>query len=130
MRDIEDWMWAEALEMLGRAERMQRQFFQPNRRARRAVWVPPLDVYESDDEILVAIALPGVTPDSVRVQHEGRLLLVEGVRHIPVAQRNTAIHRMEIPHGWFERTLQLPKGLHLEHQEFTGGCLYLSFRKV
>ena len=50
----EGWMWAEACEMLARAERLHRQFFQPARgRAQTPTWEPPADVVETDREVLI-----------------------------------------------------------------------------
>ena len=58
------WMWAEACEMLARAERLHRQFFEPRRSAasRLPVWQPPADVLETEREVLILVALPGVDP--------------------------------------------------------------------
>ena len=48
----EGWMWAEACEMLTRAERLHRQFFQPARGgAQTPTWEPPADVVETDREV-------------------------------------------------------------------------------
>ena len=65
MTDIRnDWMWSEACEMVARAERMHREFFRPIRTAARVpAWEPPVDVLETDREVLVFFALPGVDPD-------------------------------------------------------------------
>ena len=41
MRDLEDLMWMQAIDMLERAERLQRHFFQPALSDRRPVWRPP-----------------------------------------------------------------------------------------
>ena len=49
-------MWGEALSMLDRAQRLQRQFFTHA----NVSWEPPVDIVESDDALLVHVALPGV----------------------------------------------------------------------
>jgi hypothetical protein len=43
-------MWADACEMLARAERLHRQFFEPGRAtaSRLPVWQPPADVLETE----------------------------------------------------------------------------------
>ncbi len=58
--DPHDWMWAGAVEMLARAERMHDQLFQPRRASGAPAWSPPVDVIETEDQLLILIALPGV----------------------------------------------------------------------
>lgn len=129
VRDLESWMWAEALEMVGRAERLQRQFFQPAGQARGMAWEPPVDVYETELRLWVVVALPGVAPEKVVVGFDGHTLVVAGERHLPMEEQGVRIHRLEIPHGRFERRVDLPPRLELERRELANGCLYLGFRK-
>ncbi|MGH8727526.1 MAG: Hsp20/alpha crystallin family protein, partial [Burkholderiales bacterium] len=60
MKDLTTVMWARACEMLVEAERLQRQFFVIDSRERRPTWEPPVDVYETEREFVVSVALPGV----------------------------------------------------------------------
>ncbi|WP_158044245.1 Hsp20/alpha crystallin family protein [Skermanella pratensis] len=135
-RDPRIWMWAEALDMMDKAERMRRQFFQPGApgnpgAARRPTWQPPVDLIETADEYLVVVALPGVRPDQVQVVIDGGVLIVVGERALPVGDRAGLIHRMEIPHGRFERHIELPPGpLELGRRELADGCLVLSLHKA
>ena len=137
-RDPRIWMWAEALDMMDKAERMRRQFFQPATpgqaapgQARRPTWQPPVDLIETAGEYLVVVALPGVRPDQVQVVIDGGVLIVVGERALPVGDKTGLIHRMEIPHGRFERQIQLPPGpLELGRRELADGCLVLALRKV
>lgn len=124
-------MWAEACEMLDRAERMHRRFFRPAVASGQPVWEAPVDVYETADEYVLAFALPGVSPDTVEVLIERRAVSVVAERRLPVAAGPVAVHRLEIPHGRFERRLELPaEPLELGRRELADGCLVLSFRKL
>jgi HSP20 family protein len=137
-RDPRIWMWAEALDMMDKADRMRRQFFQPATpgqatpgQARRPTWQPPVDLIETANEYLVVVALPGVRPDQVQVVVNGDILIVVGERALPIGDKTGLIHRMEIPHGRFERHIQLPPGpLELGRRELADGCLVLVLRKV
>ena len=52
--DPRNWMWAEACAMIERAEQMHRQFFQPGSAAAPAAsWEPPIDVFESERDLLI-----------------------------------------------------------------------------
>jgi HSP20 family molecular chaperone IbpA len=126
------WMWEEACEMLERAERMQRQFFQVRAEIRTgATWEPPVDVVETDHELTIVVALPGVRPADMDVQIDGSMLLVRGARALPTVSDRGIIHRLEIPHGRFERRILLQAGrLELIRREVNDGCLLLCFSKL
>lgn|SRR3546814_666713 len=126
------WMWDEACEMLDRAERLHRQFFVPvPGRARRPAWEPPLDILETEDALWIIAALPGVTLEHVEVSVDSGVLIVTGERRLPATLRNAAIHRLEIPHGRFERRIVLPTGRYeADRRELVDGCLVLSLRKL
>ena len=66
-KDPINWMLSDAIETLARAERLHQQFFnlQPLAGTREPSWEPPIDVLETEREILIFIALPGVDPDEV-----------------------------------------------------------------
>ncbi|MGE3298065.1 MAG: Hsp20/alpha crystallin family protein [Porticoccaceae bacterium] len=130
-RDMENWMWSEAVRMLDRAERMQRHFLQPGSGNRPCRWEPPVDVYETDDRLWVVAALPGVAAERISVQVQQGVLIVAGERRLPEAVHRGRLHRVEIPAGRFERRLVLPPyPLELAHHELLDGCLYLGFRKL
>ena len=131
LRDFESWMWAEACEMLDRADRLHRQFFSPAAmHGKRSTWEPPVDVYETRDEAIIMIALPGVEPEHMTVSLEGNHLIISGQRRLPV-QADAEIRRLEIPYGRFERRLELPsEHFELGTREIVNGCLLISLRKI
>ncbi|MET1045082.1 MAG: Hsp20/alpha crystallin family protein [Hyphomicrobium sp.] len=130
-RDPMSWMLSEAVETLARAERMHRQFFrlQSSGATNEPCWEPPIDVLETDREILVFVALPGVDPDNVTASIENGVLVVAGRRVLPPELRDAVIHRLELPQGHFERRLQLPAGRYAVRQFVQNGCLVFSLTK-
>jgi HSP20 family protein len=123
-------MWAEACAVLDRAERLNRQFFQP-RAARRPSWEPPVDVLETETELWILAALPGVPPEGVEVVIDGGSLIVTAERPMPATTRAGVIRRLEIPYGRFERRIDLPGGrFELARRELAHGCLVLGLRKL
>lgn len=128
-RDLEKWMWSEALRMLDRAERAQRHPT-PSRTPGHRRWEPAVDIYETDEHLWVVAALPGVTADQLDIAIEQGVLTLSGQRRLPKAAHQGLTHRLEIPHGRFERRLALPpRPLELVLNELADGCLYLGFRK-
>lgn len=131
MHDPRARMWAEACELLEQAERLQRQFFRPAGEALRPAWEPPVDVFETEEDLCISVALPGVEPEDVRIVIQDRMLTVAGQRRLPVESRAGMIHRVEIPHGRFERRIVLPVGRYeLRRRDLSNGCLTLSLRKL
>jgi HSP20 family protein len=132
MNERREWMWVNALDALARAERMHQQFFQPSADpSRRPCWEPPLDVYETEHEVVVVAALPGVPPDRVSARIEGGTLVIEGERPVPEVLRRAQIHRMELPQGRFERRVALPRGVfHSPQVHLADGCLIVGLAKA
>src|SRR4030081_825638 len=97
-KDPINWMLSEAIETLARAERLHQQFLnlQPWAGTREPSWEPPIDVLETDREVLILIALPGVDPDQVDAVIEDGILIISGRRVLPVELRNARIHRLEL----------------------------------
>lgn len=130
-RDPRVWMLADACELLERAERLQRRFFEIGGEASKPAWEPPLDIFETPEELWIQAALPGVAPDDVQVAISNGTLIVAGERTLPSEARASYIHRVEIPHGRFERRIQLPAGrFELRQRNLVNGCLTLSLRKL
>src|SRR5205085_3581115 len=110
-RDPTEWMWAAACELMGEAERLQRQFFRLTTSERAlATWEPPVDVFEDDREILIVAAMPGVPAERVQVVTEPGALVVRGLRPLPLAGAGHQVRQLEIPYGAFERRIALPPG--------------------
>lgn len=131
VRDPRDWMWDEACVLMERAARMQRQFFQPAHPSSSSPgWEPPIDVFETDRAVEIIAALPGVEPKDLKIEVEGNEVVISGFRQLPAVTRNTAIHRLEIPHGRFERRIRLSNAAFAVAQfELERGCLMLRLAK-
>jgi len=130
-RDPGSWMWAEALELLQDAERLQRRFFHIGVVQDAPRWEPPVDLYESGDELRLLVALPGVAAQQLEVVLAQDSIVVRGERSLPANSRRAAIHRLEIPYGQFERRITLPAGeFALIDQRLEHGCLVLTMRRL
>lgn len=131
--DPRAWMWSDAVEMLMRADRMHRQMFQPapSRPSTVSCWEPPVDMLETEHQVLVLAALPGVDPERIKVTIDNGILSISGERVLPPELRTAKIHRLELPQGCFVRELALPAG-HFEVGRLTvsNGCLVVILRKL
>ena len=126
------WMWSEACDMLARAERLHREFFQPVRSGLRIPsWEPPVDIIETERDVLVLVALPGVDPDRVEAAIDGADLVVAGSRVLPTELRTAVIHRLELPQGRFERRVRLPAGRYAAvRRAMSHGCVLITLEKL
>jgi HSP20 family molecular chaperone IbpA len=123
-------MLGEALSMLDRAERLQRQFFTHAIDA----WEPPVDVLETQTGLEMHVALPGVAADSITIALDPGGVSVSALRPFPCRESGAHLHRIEIPYGRFERRIALPledpyMPIELAARRFADGVLTLTFRK-
>jgi HSP20 family protein len=130
--DASGWMWLEASALISRAERLHRQYFHITLSQHRTpVWEPPVDVLETADQLVIVVALPGVDPETIQSAIEGGALSVIGNRSVPAALNATVIHRLELPHGRFERRVTLPSGRYGEvRSAIDNGCLIVTLDKI
>jgi HSP20 family molecular chaperone IbpA len=129
-RDPRSWVWAEALELLRGAEKLQRRFLELGA-GEAPAWEPPVDLYETGDGLTLRVALPGVAADELEVSIESGTAVVRGERAFPVEHQRALIYRLEIPYGRFERRVALPAGQYeLIDRRLENGCLTLSLSRL
>jgi HSP20 family molecular chaperone IbpA len=131
-RSPTDLMWAQAFDLIERAEQMHRQFFRLAASSRpHAVWEPPVDVFDDEHEVVIVVALPGVPTDRIEVSTESAALLVRTECPLPFAGSRRVVRRLEIPYGYFERRIPLPDvQLEAGTRESRDGLLIVRLRKI
>lgn len=95
-----------------------------------STYIPRLDVCESDKEYEVAVELPGLEEEDVKITLEDGALLIEGEK--PEPKGVEAFLRCERVYGKFEREVPLPKGVDQENlrAEFRSGVLMIRIPKT
>ncbi|MBE3573263.1 MAG: Hsp20/alpha crystallin family protein [Moorella humiferrea] len=95
------------------------------------VLVPPVDVLESDHDLIYIFAVPGARPEDVRVEVRQQALEIEGTVAAPDAGRYVYRYQ-EWPVGRFYRLLPLPPELDGEKAaaSFDRGLLMVRFPKT
>jgi len=71
-------------------------------------WIPPVDIYETDDEIVLRAEVPGLNRKSIKVELDGNRLSIKGERKLEKGLKEENYHRIERSHGVFQRTFSLP----------------------
>jgi len=72
------------------------------------VWVPAVDIYEKDDEIVVEVELAGVLKKDVRIMLYGNRIEVKGLKKEGPAEAVPRYHRLEREYGTFRRMIFIP----------------------
>jgi HSP20 family molecular chaperone IbpA len=123
--------WSGALAALVEADLLRRRVFAPRTgEAQGPAWEPPIDVLETEDEILVLTAMPGVDPDVIDVDIEGCVLTISGSREMPCELARALIHRLELPQGRFARRIALPPGRYASAtRQSVNNCLVIRLGK-
>jgi HSP20 family protein len=72
-------------------------------------WIPPVDIYETDDHDLVVKAeLPDMAREDIDVTVENNALILRGTRKLPEGVKEEQIRRIERSYGAFNRAFTLP----------------------
>ena len=76
-----------------------------------STWMPAVDVWETDKEIVLSFDLPGIPEDKIAVELEDNVLTVSGERERIQEHSNDRFYRFERRYGSFSRSVTLPTGV-------------------
>jgi HSP20 family protein len=74
-------------------------------------WVPAVDVWETEDELVYAFDLPGIAEDKLSVELEDGVLTVTAERARSEEVQDERFYRYERRFGTFRRAITLPQGV-------------------
>ena len=69
---------------------------------------PPMDIYETEDHLVVLLEIAGMKTEDIHVTFDKDLLSISGFRKEPSSPPKTRLHQMEIDYGKFQRTIRIP----------------------
>ena len=92
---------------------------------------PAVDMYQTDNEVVVKAALPGFKPDEVQINVTGDILTIKGEVKHEEEKKDKSWHIREQRWGSFERSLRLPTGVMSDRAkaDFDNGILTISLPK-
>ena len=128
--------WEPMREMMTLREAMDRLFddaFTRPLNARDGGWsAPAIDMYQTDDEVVVRAALPGFKADEVQINVTGDVLTLRGERKQEEEKKERAWHIREHRWGSFERSVALPTEVTAEGAvaDFENGVLTVTLPKA
>jgi HSP20 family protein len=74
-------------------------------------WVPAVDVWETENELVYAFDLPGIPEEKISVELEDGALTVSAEREKQIEQTGDRYFRFERRYGTFARTIAVPQGV-------------------
>ena len=74
-------------------------------------WVPALDVWETETEVVYAFDLPGIPEEAINIEVNDETLSVSAEREKSEETSEDGFYRFERRHGTFARAVGLPQGV-------------------
>lgn len=128
--------WEPAREMMTLREAMDRlfddAFTRPLSLSGNSWSIPAVDMYQTDNEVVVKAALPGIKADEVQINVTGEVLTLKGEIKQENESKEKAYHIREQRWGAFERSLVLPTEVVADKAkaDFENGVLTITLPKA
>lgn len=96
-----------------------------------ATWAPPVDIYETENELVIKADLPGLQDKDIDVRVEGNTLTIRGERKFEKDVNEDNYLRIERAYGSFMRSFSLPNTVRSESilADYHNGVLTLHMAK-
>jgi HSP20 family protein len=130
--------WDPFKDLITLQDRMNRLFDESVRNVRpgdealsSAIWSPAVDIYETEDEVVVKAELPEVNQKDIDIQIENNTLILRGERKFNKETKKENFHRIERAYGAFSRSFTLPSSIDQERisADYKDGILKISMPK-
>ena len=120
-------------------ERMNRLFSEVARRSPVAeeeiiqgAWIPPVDIFETGDSIVIKAELPGISKEDITLEVKENTLSIKGEKKFEKDVKEESYHRVERSYGAFQRAFALPSTVQQDKvkAKFRDGILEVTLPKA
>ena len=96
-----------------------------------AAWVPPVDIHEEKERLVITAELPGFKENEISITTENGMLTISGERKFEKEENGKNYHRVERSYGRFARSFSLPNNVDREkiQARFENGLLSVDLPK-
>jgi HSP20 family protein len=96
------------------------------------VWTPPVDIYETAEDLVIKAELPGLSTEDVNVRVEDNVLTLKGERKQKEGVGRENYHLIERSYGHFRRSFVLPNNVDQQKvgAKFKDGILFIAIPKL
>lgn len=84
---------------------------------RQESWLPAVDVFDTQDAVVLKAELAGMNPDDIQIEVEDNVLTIKGERKFEEKVDEERYYRVERRFGSFQRSLALPQGVKADQIE-------------
>jgi HSP20 family protein len=84
---------------------------------RQESWLPAVDVFDTQDAVVLKAELAGMKPDDIQIEVEDNVLTIKGERKFEEKVDEERYYRVERRFGTFQRSLALPQGVKADQIE-------------
>lgn len=130
---IEKWdPWQELISLQRNVNELFNNFFNRFSSTKEIAFTPQIDMYETENEIILIAALPGILQEDIDISlEEEDVLYIRGERLNPHEETVILCHLQELCYGYFERRVQLPAKCSNENikAEYSEGILNIRIGK-
>lgn len=94
-------------------------------------WTPAVDIYETENELVLKADVPDIDPQNVGIQLENGTLTLKGERKFEQQQNGKGFHRIERSYGSFVRAFSLPDTVEADNvkADYKDGVLTITLPK-
>ena len=94
-------------------------------------WAPSVDIYETENELVLKADLPGINEKNIDIRVENNMLTVRGERQFENKVKEDNYLRVERTYGSFSRSFALPNAVNTEaiNAEYKNGVLTVQLPK-
>jgi HSP20 family protein len=93
-------------------------------------FVPTLEMFERDGEVVVRVDVPGMSKDQIKIEVDGRQLIISGERTEQREEQQAGLYGSERSYGRFSRVVVLPQGVRPDEASatFSDGVLEIAIK--
>jgi HSP20 family protein len=128
--------WDPFRELAQLQDRVNRVFQEANSGQREegiatSSFVPPVDIYETEHNIVLKLEVPGVEQKDLDIRIENNTITVRGERKFEQEVKEENFHRVERRYGSFQRSFSLPNTVNTENvsADYENGVLKVTLAK-
>lgn len=94
-------------------------------------FVPPVDIYETEQSIVLKLEVPGVEQKDLDIRIENQTITIRGERKFEKEVKEDNYHRVERRYGSFQRSFSLPNTVNTEQvsADYENGVLKITLAK-
>lgn len=131
-RELTKWSYLPTISSLqNEMNRMMDRIFREGSLTETGMWLPPIDLSETNDKITVKAEIPGIDPKDIDISIQENTLFLKGEKREEKEEKGKNYYRVERQYGSFSRSVVLPATVDTDKvtAECKNGVLEITLQK-